>query len=471
MQTENKDTLAGYGAMFQGKVISVLLSDGRFYSSIQDIIKSQYFDSDASKWIVSTIGEYFAQYGVVPTMDVLSIKHKEIDDTVLSTMVKRQLQTSYSMVGASDSDFVRDKFKEFCINRNLKETILTAADLISQDENYENIYDLLERVTTVGVDDDLGLDYIEDIDSRLLEEKRNTIPTPWEVIDDVTHGGSGPGELFVIVAPSGVGKSWGLAAVGAHAIQNNKTVFHYTLELAEIYTGRRYDSIITGMNIQALESDSEKVKRIVSSKTNGKLLVKQYPTKSASANTLKGHIKRAKAAGIVPDLVIVDYGDLLRPSGKSTDSKYEEMGGIYEELRGLAGELEIPIWTASQANRQSIERDVIQADSIADSYAKVMTADFILSVSRKAKDKISNTARVHIVKNRFGPDGMTFPTKMDTSCGLIEIYEPNSSKGILAHKESENGKAQQMDNLKKKYNDMKNGKSVIKDKWEDVDKD
>ena len=117
----------------------------------------------------------------------------------------------------------------------------------------------------------------------------------------------------------------------------------------------------------------------------------------------------------------------------------------------MSGELGIPVWTASQTNRGAIDSEVIQADSIADSYAKVMTADFIVSVSRKAKDKLNNTARFHVMKNRFGADGLTFPAKMDTMVGQIDVFEAQSADGIIAQKEAANGNTLEKKLLHKKY--------------------
>ncbi len=157
------------------------------------------------------------------------------------------------------------------------------------------------------------------------------------------------------------------------------------------------------------------------------------------------------AAGNKPDLVIVDYADLLLSHSNKTDSTYAEQGGVYIDLRGMSGELGIPVWTASQTNRSAIDSEVIEADKIADSYAKVMNADFIMSLSRKAKDKLSNTARVHVMKNRFGQDGITFPAKMDTTHGTIDIYTATSADGVLVQKASANGNEIERQLLHKKY--------------------
>ena len=342
-------------------------------------------------------------------------------------------------------------FTAFCINQNLKNVIVQSIDLLKSG-NYDKIKELVDKAMKVGVDADLGMDYLTDFEERYDETARNTIATDWECINELMNGGLGPGELGVVVAPSGVGKTWVLAALGAAAVKAGKTVAHYTMELSQGYVGLRYDTVFTHIASSEL---SEKKTEVLSKlkRLTGKLKIKYYPPKGASSKTIQAHIEKMIAAGNKPDLIIVDYADLLLSHSNKTDSTYAEQGGVYIDLRGMSGELQIPIWTASQTNRSAIDSEVIEADKIADSYAKVMNADFIMSLSRKAKDKLNNTARVHVMKNRFGQDGITFPAKMDTTHGTIEVYTATSSDGILASKESSNGAELEKQMLHKKYMD------------------
>ena len=150
-----------------------------------------------------------------------------------------------------------------------------------------------------------------------------------------------------------------------------------------------------------------------------------------SAHSLKLHIERIQLLGTRIDMMVVDYADILRPSQSDRNSNsYSEAGGIYEELRAVAGELQIRIWSASQANRAAADEDIVTTIHAADSYRKIMTVDFAMSLSRKTNDKVNNTARIHIIKNRFGPDGMTFPCRMNAGCGDIQVYSENSREGV-----------------------------------------
>jgi hypothetical protein len=224
------------------------------------------------------------------------------------------------------------------------------------------------------------------------------------------------------------------------------------MELSEHYVGARYDTVFTHIPSAQLKEKTEEVYQKIKG-LRGKLLIKYYPPKGVSVKKLQAHIEKMIAAGNKPDLIIVDYADLLLSHSNKTDSTYAEQGGVYIDLRGMGGELGIPVWTASQTNRSAIDSEVIEADKVADSYAKVMNADFIMSISRKSKDKLNNTARFHVMKNRFGPDGLTFPSKMDTNIGSIEVFEASSSDGILTSKESNDGAVMEKKLLHKKYVD------------------
>jgi len=246
--------------------------------------------------------------------------------------------------------------------------------------------------------------------------------------------------------------SWVLSRIGAEAMKQGKNVMHFTLELNENYVGLRYDACFTGIDFQNIRNNVDVVREKIAS-VPGKLIIKYFPIKTVSAHSLKNHIERIIMLGTKIDLVIVDYADILRPINSDRNSNsYQEAGGIYEELRSVAGELQVPVWTASQSNRAAMDDDIIQANSIADSYRKIMTADFVISLSRKVADKVNSTARFHIIKNRFGPDGLTFPSKMNAGCGQIDIFSESSREGMALQNEMMDGENQVQKILKNKWN-------------------
>ena len=443
------DTLSKYGQSFQSKVISALLTDTKFLDTIGEITTPKFFENDANKWIVSEILEYHNEYRKSPTLDVFKAQLSKVDNPILQKTVVDQLKHIHTQIGNVDLDYIKNEFRNFCINQNLKNVILQSVDLL-QAGSYDRIKDLVDAAMKVGNETNLGMDYVLDYDERMQDLKRSTVPTRWEPINDLMDGGLGPGELGVVVAPSGVGKTWILTALGAEAVRNGLSVVHYSMELSEHYVGARYDTVFTQIPSADLRDKQAEVKGKITN-LKGKLLIKYFPPKGVSVKKLQQHIEKMTTMGNKPDLIIVDYADLLLSNSNKADSTYQEQGGVYIDLRGMGGELEIPIWTASQTNRSAIDSEVIEADKIADSYAKVMNADFIMSWSRKSKDKLNNTARAHIMKNRFGQDGITFPCKMDTNTGYIEVYDGTSPDGVIAQKEAASGQLETKKLLHKKY--------------------
>lgn len=449
--SENVDNLSKYGQSYQTKVVANLVVDRPFLEQVSDILETKYFEADTNKWIVDLTKRYFHKYKNTPTTDYFKTEVQKITDNTLQQNVLGQLKAVYQNTQHTDKEWVKSEFVTFCKNQNFKNVILNSVELLKSGQ-FDKIEKMVRDAVKVGQTADLGLDYKEDIEVRFEEVNRRTVATNWDVIDDLMDGGLGPGELGVIVAPSGIGKTWVLSALGAAAVKAGKNVLHYTLELTQNYVGQRYDTIFTSIPSSDLKENKDEIKEKVS-RLKGGLMIKYYPPKGITANTIAAHIDMVRQTKFQPDLIIIDYADLLVSTSSKNNSDYAEQGGIYIDLRAMSGEYQIPIWTASQTNRSAIDSEVIQADKIADSYAKVMNADFIISVSRKDADKLNNTARFHVMKNRFGQDGLTFPAKMDTNKGMIEVYANNSPNGIIATKEAKNGELLQKQLLHKKYVD------------------
>ena len=444
--------LSDFGYNFQIKLISALFTDKNFLQQVSDILEPSFFESEATKYIVKCVKSHIQEFKTQPSMEVMKVKIKEIDDEVLEAGVIASLKDAMRNMESEDLDFIKEEAIKFCKNQNLKRAIMESVQLL-EDGDYDGIKHKVDDALKAGTDRNLGHDYNIDIDDRYKESVRNTITTGWEVIDDLADGGLGSGELGVMVAPAGIGKSWALANVGANAVKAGKTVLHYTLELNQAYVGLRYDSIFTGIAAQDLKYNLDEVKKRLK-QIPGELIIKYYPTKAAGVMSLAAHIEKCKMQGKKPDMVIVDYADLLRGSGRGSREVRHELGNIYEDLRGLAGEYEIPIWTASQANRSALQEDVIQADKIAESYSKIMTADFVVSLSRKIEDKAAGTGRWHVIKNRFGPDGITLPSKMNASNGQIDIYDGATVQGQDAQKQIDNNSEYLRKMLGKKFEEL-----------------
>jgi replicative DNA helicase len=167
------------------------------------------------------------------------------------------------------------------------------------------------------------------------------------------------------------------------------------------------------------------VKEVYQNKELGRLIIKEYPTGSASVVTLRNHIEKLSLKGFKPNVIIIDYADIMK-STKSYDSLRHELKLIYEELRNMAMEMDIPVWTASQANRDSAQSDIVGLENMSEAYGKAMVADVVISLSRKASEKATGVGRLFIAKNRAGRDGIVFPITIDTSMSSFGILDENS---------------------------------------------
>jgi replicative DNA helicase len=447
----NVDNLAKYGPTFQAKVLACILSSTEFLQQSLDVLNPNFFESDAGKWIVENTVDYFTDYKTLPTLEVFKIELEKSKDDVLKTAVKEQLRTAFQRKADDDLKYIQDSFLDFAKNQALKSAIIRSVDLL-QIGQYGEIKNLVDSAMKAGQPRNIGHDWKKDISIRLAGQSRVTVPTGWDVVDTMIGGGLGGGELGVIAAPSGIGKSWALATIGANAARMGKRVVYYTFELNENYVGLRYDTIFTGIESGNITSHPDDVKHAVDS-IQGDIIIKYYPPRTITVHTLRAHIDHLISNKLKPDIILVDYADLMRSVDKS-DARHEELGSIYVELRGLSGELGVPVWTASQTQRSSIQDEVIQADKIASSYEKIMNADLVISLSRKLEDKANHTGRAHVMKNRFGPDGITLPVYMDTGLGKIEIYDEKSSKGILLTKQMQSGEGMLKKALAKKFASM-----------------
>ena len=446
--------ISEFGYSFQIKFIVCLITDKLFLEQIVDILDEKYINNDGFKWIVKTIREYYQEYKTTITMEVFKIKIQEIESDLLQVNVKDCLKEVFKSMEADDLEYIKDKALDFHKSQVLKEAIIQSAQILEVDGDTDEIKSLIDSAMQAGVERNLGHDYLVDIDARYEESARITSPTPWDIINELMQGGLGAGELGVVVAPAGIGKSWCLSAMGAYGISQGLNVVHYTLELNEAYVGLRYDSIFSGVEGQNLKYHKEEIMEKLFN-LEGNLTIKYYPTKSCTVNTLSAHLKKVITFGTKVDMVLVDYADIMRDVHKTREMRHA-LGNIYEDLRGMAGELQVPIWTASQANRSALDEDVIEASKVAESYAKVMTADFVVSLSRKIEDKIGNTGRFHVIKNRFGPDGLTYPARINTNIGKIEIFESSSVQGKDVQHKINNRDNQVKGMLSARYEDLMN---------------
>ena len=406
-----------YGHDFQIKVLSSLLTHKEFLVNIHDIISEEYFENQAQKWAIKEVLNYYDKYHTTPSLDILKVELQKVDNEVLQISIKEQLKQAF-VTSDDDLEYVQEEFTNFCKNQQLKKALMSSVDLLKAGD-FDGIRFIVDNALKAGQDKNIGHEYAKDIESRYRENSREVVPTPWPRINALLQGGLGNGDFGLIFGNPGGGKSWSLVSLGGHAVKMGYTVLHYTLELGEDYVGKRYDAFFTKIPVNKVDSHKDQIAELIP-QLPGKLIIKEYPTGKATVSTIESHIAKATSMGTKPDLVIIDYVDLLS-SRKTNRERKDEIDDIYTSTKGLARQLDIPIWSVSQVNRAGANDNVIQGDKAAGSYDKIMITDFCMSLSRKKEDKVNNTGRFHLMKNRYGMDGITFGIEADTSIGHFTI--------------------------------------------------
>ena len=441
-----------FGKTFQDKLTYLILTERAFADQLGEVLDVNFLEFKYLQTIVRSIYEYKDKYEVYPSLKIMAtLIRNNLDDEVVKEQAKEYLVNVLKDPSIiEDCDYVKETSLDFCKKQKLKEAMMQSVKLLNR-SSFDEISTVINDALKLGSDTDFGYDYKLDFEERFKIKQRNPITTGWKEIDAICKDGLGNGELGVVIAPTGAGKSMALVHLGAQAVKLGKTVVHYSLEMADTSIAGRYDSCITGLKLKEMfhfkEEIYEKIRDI-----EGNVIIKEYPTKSATTMTIRNHLDKIKQRGIPVDMIIVDYADLLRPvSNRRSNEKRHDLESIYEELRGISQVFECPIWTASQTNRSGLNAEVITMESISEAFNKCFVADFICTISRTVEDKKTNKGRIFVAKNRNGPDGIVYPIRMDTSNVSIKVL----SMGTI-----ENGSAptvkSQSESLREKYKKLKN---------------
>jgi len=447
-----------FGKSFQESLCHLILDDRPFADQIFEVLDINFLELSYLRVFVTKIKQYKKKYGIHPTRKIMtSILRTDISSEQDS--VKKMLRDYYARVLSQEIDlkesgYIKDTALDFCKKQKLQEAMLKSVPLL-QKSSFDQVAKLIQDAIKLGTSNDLGYDYMADFERRFEHKARNPVSTGWQTLDDMTKGGLGKGELGVVIAPTGAGKSMVLVHLGAKAIEAGKNVVHYTLELADTVVANRYDSCITGYHLNEVKVFKEQIYDKLKD-LPGKLIVKEYPTRSASIQTIRNHLEKMKNQDFIPDMIIVDYADLLKPEGSSKEEKRHQLESIYEELRGISQEVGCPLWTASQTNRSGLNAEVITMEAISEAFNKCFVADFIFSVSRTIEDKGTNGGRIFVAKNRNGPDGIIYPIFMDTSNVKIKVL-PKMMTSEEIDDVVKNAAKRQQEKLREKYSKYKGG--------------
>lgn len=463
-----KVTFGTYGKTFQEKVVQALLSDQKWAEQMSDVIDVEYFDVKYLTFLAHRYFEYCKKYKVFPTLQLLvTIVRDDLktgNDVVLRDQIVDYLQRMRSNPDMGDLQYVKEKSLDFCRKQALKGALEQAVDQIAG-EKYEQIVETIKKAVAVGSPVSMGHNFLEDFEARFTKLKRATVATGLDEIDgkEVLQGGLGCGELGVVVAPTGVGKSHLLVSMGANAMKAGKNVLHYTFELSETAVGVRYDSHLCDIDSNTVVENKNDVMAKYKDAKLGRLFIKEYPTNTATIYTLRSHVERLTLKGFIPDLIIIDYADIMR-SSRQYDSLRHELKLVYEELRGFAQEKAMPIWTASQSNKEGSDNEIVDLGNMSEAYGKAMVADVVLTISRRAHEKAQGFGRIYVAKNRAGRDGLLYNVMINTARSQFQI-EGQSSK-FEAEKSDE---TEMKKKLRDKWDALKRDKLIEQQKKNSVE--
>ena len=444
-----------YGKIFQEKVFQSMMSDKDWAAQMVEVMTPEYFDIKYLQFLCEKYFKYFTKYKSFPTLSLLVtiIKDELINskEVALRDQIIEYLHRMKTNPDMCDIDYVKEKSLEFCKRQAFKDALEQAVELIQTDK-YEHVIDIMKNAVSVGLPNSNGHDFFEDLEARFVAINRQVCPTGLTRLDaqDILRGGLGRGELGVVAANTGVGKSHFLVEMGCAAMRVGKNVVHYTFELSEHETGKRYDSNLCNIPSNEVIERKDEVIAKYKEMDLGRLVIKEYPTGGASVITIRSHIEKLMLKGFIPSVIVVDYADVMK-STRAYDSLRHELKLIYTELRNLASDLNVPIWTASQANKDSAKSDIVGLENMSEAYGKAQVADIVLSISRKPTEKADGSGRIFVAKNRAGRDGLLFPLSIDTARSKFKILDDT---------EMTLNEAVAQDN-----NTMKN---ILKEKWKEV---
>lgn len=420
-----EDGDSALGTHYQNKLINVFCEDrSGFSEQIIDVLNSEYFDG-YQRILINHAIKYYNDRGTIIRFDTLrdrvSFNEKGIQKEHLLGLIDK-----IEEIKIEDKKEVQETSTEFFIKRHMREAILQAAS-DWKNNKWDAIQKNIEEALKAGQPKDTGHDYFKDVNKRLSKDFRVPIPL-MKYLDELIGGGVSPGEIAVVIAPPGGGKSMMLVKFAATALLDGKNVVYYTLELSEDVVGQRFDACINDIKLKHVwdypEYISEKLEDVAA--LGGGLKIKEFLEGGVTVNTIKAHLKTLEIEGFFPDVIIVDYLGLMKPLGSYAEKRHA-LTDIAEGLRNIANNYRVPVLTAHQTNRTAIQEERITTAHIGESLGIIATVDLALGLGRPDEMKEANQAMLGIIKNRMGQDGIYKLLTFDTKRVFIEFANENEN--------------------------------------------
>jgi replicative DNA helicase len=421
-----------YDDKFQQKLLKIMIEgkDETFAIQIVDTIVEEYFDRTYYKMLFRHMKSYYDTYGLIPKFETLNEVVNIQEEEGSSKQNLLDILKSLEQMTINDKGHVKDRALEFCISQAKERSMEKACKAFYEEKNPDRAFEIIEEAKKVGQPKTPGHSYVHDVEKRMIKKHRLPVPT-MEGLNIKIGGGLAGGELGIVMAATGGGKSMMLVKFACEAFLANKKVMFYTLELGELHIGNRIDACLSGIELKSTHEYPDRIREVVKSHSllGADIMIQEYPTGSASVNTIKAHLKKQEREGFIPDIIFIDYQDLMKPIFNYNEKRFA-LTAISEEVRGLAMEKGIPIWTASQAGRSAFGKERIGLESMAESIGKAQTADVVLGLGRTPEDKQNRSANLSILKNRNGDDDLDVQLHFDTTKLDIRVKESATGGGL-----------------------------------------
>ena len=407
----NTENFGYLGHNFQLKILNLIITDKLFAQSIIDSIQSKYFDNQYFKLIMQMMKEYQEKYQSVPSFEgIEQLTQLEISSEMAKKCVIDMLREIKDS-SFEDHLFIKEKTIKFCKQQELKkairkvETILEKGDF----ESYDLCEEYIREAISIGEGDEGTVEVFHNLEDVLKEDYRHPIPTGIDGIDNLLNGGLAKGELGVILAPTGVGKTTILTRFANTAFNMGYNVLQIFFEDNPKIIQRKHFTCWTGIEPQKLSENKEIVlsKADEMKKNGGKLILKKLASDEFTIAQIKNQIRKITAEGVTLDIVVLDYIDCVIPD-RSYNDEWKGEGSVMRKFEGMCHELNLVGWTAAQGNRSSISSEVVTTDQMGGSIKKAQVGHVIISVAKTLQQKELGLATIAITKSRLGQDGIIF---------------------------------------------------------------
>ena len=391
---------------FETVLLYNALADQEYLSSIIGHIEPSLFNDKNIGKVMGRLSEFFLERGTVPTLTEIKTRLSSDEDKKSLSEVKPKLA---QIQGPFNKDELVQNTERFLKERYVYKTILSVAEKFTdQSFKLEEVLVDFEKAYNISLKENLGHWYFEDIDKHVKElvAVYKPIPTGWKFFDEKTEGGLFPKTLVVFAGQVNVGKSIVLGNIAANMLLADKNVLLISLEMSEFMYSKRISSQLTQIPHNELKTyTQELIDQIIHLQKNitGKLIVKEFPPKSVNVRHIDSYITKLKHKGFVPDIIVIDYVNLICPIAKNLNS-YESVKEICEHLRGLSFKYDIPIVSATQLNRGAFNTASPGMEGISESIGLAATCDVICSLWQEEEDRELGIINMGFQKNRFGPN-------------------------------------------------------------------